>query len=127
LITEIQAENKQIDDEAFVNLISAQAFVAASQNKKDQLRELLQAGFASANRVILEQQRTGDVDFFTGLGPLVQVGIDHDSDLTIPFIESLPPSFVKAELLLIAASDLSLGTRVPLRFKQQQEVEKPAQ
>jgi hypothetical protein len=89
LIAEIQAENKQIDDEASVNLISAQAFVAASQNKKDQLRDLLQDGFASANRVISEQQRTGDVDFFTGLGPLVQVGIDHDSDLTIPFIEDL--------------------------------------
>jgi hypothetical protein len=127
LIAEIQAENKQLDDEASVNLISAQAFVAAVQNKKDQLRELLQAGFASANRVILEQQRTGNVDFFTGLGPLVQVGIDHDSDLTIPFIESLPPSFVKAELLLTAASDLTLGTRVPLRFQQQQAVEKPAQ
>src|SRR5882762_218218 len=127
LITEIQAENKQIDDEAFVNLISAQAFVAASQNKKDQLQELLRDGFASANRVISEQQRGGDVDFFTGLGPLVQVGVDNDPDLTIPFIESLPPSFVKAELLLIAASDLSLGTRVPLRFQQQQKVEKPAQ
>ncbi len=127
LIAEIQGENKRINDEASVNLISAQAFVAASQNKKDQLRELLQDGFASANRVILEQQRAGDVDFFTGLGPLVQVGVDYDPDLTIPFIESLPPSFVKAELLLTAASDLSMGTRVPLKFRQQQKVEKSAQ
>ena len=127
LIAEIQGENKRINDEASVNLISAQAFVAASQNKKDQLRELLQDGFASANRVILEQQRAGDVDFFTGLGPLVQVGVDNDPDLTIPFIESLPPSFVKAELLLTAASDLSMGTRVPLKFQQQQKVEKSAQ
>ncbi|HXN52823.1 MAG TPA: hypothetical protein VN943_12880 [Candidatus Acidoferrum sp.] len=127
LIAEIQAGNKPINDETSVNLISAQAFVAAAQKKRDQLRELLQRGFELANRVILEQQRTGDIHFFTGLGPLVQVGVDNDPDVTIPFIESLSPSYVKAQLLLIAGSDLSMGTRVPLRFHPQQKVEKPAQ
>ena len=127
LIAESQSGNKPIDDETSVNLISAQAFVAAAQNKKDQLRELLELGFESANRVILEQQRTGDIHFFTGLGPLVQVGVDNDPDLTIPFIESLAPSYVKAQLLLIAASDLRTGMRPPLRFQPQQRVAKPAQ
>jgi hypothetical protein len=57
----------------------------------------------------------------------VQVGVDNDPDLTIPFIESLTPSYVKAQLLLTAASDLSMGTRVRLRLQQQQKIEKPAQ
>ena len=127
LIAESQSGSKPINEETSVNLISAQAFVAAAQNKKDQLRELLELGFESANRVILEQQRTGDIHFFTGLGPLVQVGVDNDPDLTIPFIESLAPSYVKAQLLLIAASDLRMGMRPPLRFQPQQKVEKPAQ
>jgi hypothetical protein len=127
VIAEIQSGNGPINDERSVNLISAQAFVAAAQNKKDQLRELLERGFESANRVILEQQRTGEAHFFTGLGPLAQVGVDNDPDVTLPFIESLTTSFVKAQLLLTAASDLSMGARVPLNFHQHQKVEKPAQ
>jgi hypothetical protein len=127
LIAESQSGSKPINEETSVNLISAQAFVAAAQNKKDQLRELLQRGFESANRIILEQQRTGDIHFFTGLGPLVQVGVDNDPDLTIPFIESLSPSYVKAQLLLTAAWDLSMGTRVPRTSQPQQKIEKPAQ
>ena len=127
LIAESQSGSKPINEETSVNLISAQAFVAAAQNKKDQLRELLQRGFESANRIILEQQRTGDIHFFTGLGPLVQVGVDNDPDLTIPFIESLSPSYVKVQLLLTAAWDLSMGTRVPRTSQPQQKIEKPAQ
>jgi hypothetical protein len=127
LIAETQTGTGPINDETSVNLISAQAFVAAAQNNKDRLRELLQRGFESANRIILEQQRTGEVHFFTGFGPLVQVGVNNDPDLTIPFIESLTPSYVKAQLLLTAAWDLSMGRRVPLRFQQQRKVEKPAQ
>jgi hypothetical protein len=127
LIAESQSGNKPISEETSVNLISAQAFVAAAQNKKDELRELLQRGFESANRIILEQQRTGDIHFFTGLGPLVQLGVDNDPDLTIPFIESLSPSYVKAQLLLTAAWDLSMGTRVPRTSQPQQKIEKPAQ
>jgi hypothetical protein len=127
LIAEIQAGNGPSNDETSVNLISAQAVVAAAQGQKDQFRELLQRGFEAANRVILEEQRTGEIHFFAGLGPLVQVGVDNDPDVTIPFIENLSPSFVKAQLLLIAGSDLSAGTRPPLRFQQQTKAEKPAQ
>jgi hypothetical protein len=117
LIAEIQGGNKPADDEMYVNLISAQAFVAVAQDKKDGLHELLQRGFESANRVILEQQRTGETHFFKGLGPLNQIGIENDRDLTISFIESLSPSYLKAELLLAAASDLSKPVGVPLRSR----------
>jgi hypothetical protein len=85
------------------NLISAQASVAAAQNNKDQLHELLQRGFASANRILLEQQRS-DIHFFPGLGLMIQIGIQNDPDLTTAFMESLPTSYVKAEAFLIAAS-----------------------
>jgi len=49
LIVEIQRRNKPIDDEQQLNLISAQAAVAAAQVKKNELHELLQRGLESAN------------------------------------------------------------------------------
>jgi hypothetical protein len=113
LIAETQSGNKSIDDQLHLNLIAAQAFVAVAQNKKkDELHELLQRGFESANH-ILEQQRTGGIQFVVGLVPLVQVGMQNDPDLTITFIESLTPSYLKAGLLLGAASTLSLRMRLP--------------
>jgi hypothetical protein len=125
LIAESQRGNKPTNDEMYVNLISAQAFVAAAQNKRrDELDELLQHGFESANRVILEQQRTGGVHFVPCLICLVQIGIQNDPDLTITFIQSLSPPYLKANLLLSAASALSMGRRVPLRFRPQQRAEK---
>jgi hypothetical protein len=114
LIAEIQRGNRPADDQMHLNLISAQAFVATAQNKKDELHELLQSGFESANHLILEQQRTGGIHGAAGLGALVQIGIQNDPDLTIAFIESLSASYLKAELLLGAASALSLGRRLPL-------------
>jgi hypothetical protein len=113
LIAETQSGNKPTDDQLHLNLIAAQAFVAAAQNKKGELDELLQRGFESANHIILEQQRTGGMQFVVGLVPLVQVGMQNDPDLTITFIESLPPSYLKAGLLLGAASALSLRMRLP--------------
>jgi hypothetical protein len=53
-----------------VNLVSAQAFVALAQNKKDELHDLLQRGFDLANRVILRQQGRNGSPFVVGLGPL---------------------------------------------------------
>jgi hypothetical protein len=125
LIAETQSGNKPTDDQLRVNLISAQAFVAAAQNKKDELDELLQRGFESANHILLEQQRTGGIPFVAGLGPLVQVGIQNDPDLTVTFIEGLSPSYLKAELLIGAASALSLPVRLPLTSRPQKRVEKP--
>ena len=122
---ETQSGNKPTDDQLRVNLISAQAFVAVAQNKKDELDELLQRGFESANHILLEQQRTGGIPFVAGLGPLVQVGIQNDPDLTVTFIEGLSPSYLKAELLIGAASALSLPVRLPLTSRPQKRVEKP--
>lgn len=127
LIAEIQSGSKPTDDELHVNLISAQAFVAAAQNKKDELNELLQRGFELANHILSEQQRTGDIPLVAGLPPLVQVGIQNNPDLTVTFVEGLSPSYLKAELLIGAASGLTLRVRLPLTSRPQQEVEKPSE
>jgi hypothetical protein len=119
LIAETQSKNPPTDDGMQFNSISAQASVAAAQNKKDELHELLQRGFASANRIVLEQQRSDDIHFFPGLGLMIQIGIQNDSDLTIAFMESLPTSYVKAEAFLIAASALNMGRRLPFSSLQQ--------
>jgi len=125
LIAETQGGNKPTDDQLHLNLISAQAFVAAAQNKKeDELHELLRGGFESANRILLEQQRTGGIHFVAGIGPLVQIGIQNDPDLTITFIEGISPSPLKAELLLGAASALSMQRRLPLSSRPQQSATK---
>jgi len=78
-----------------VNLVSAQAFAALAQNKKDKLHDLLQRGFDLANRVILRQQGRNGSPFVVGLGPLAQIGMQNDPHLTTTFIEALPPSYVK--------------------------------
>jgi len=119
LIAETQGKNPPTDEEMQSNLISAQASVAAAQNKKDELHELLQRGFASASRILLEQQSNGDIHFFPGLGLMIQIGIQNDPDLTTAFIESLPVSYVKAEAPLIAASALNMRRRLPLSSRQQ--------
>jgi hypothetical protein len=121
LVSEAQRGNRPTDYEMHVNLTSAQVFVAVAQDKKEELHELLQRGFDSANRIILEQQRTGDMHFVAGLGPLVQIGIQNDPDLTITFVESLSPSYLKAELLLGAATGLSIGRRLPLSSRPQHQ------
>jgi hypothetical protein len=125
LIVETQGKNPPTDEEMQFNLISAQASVAATQNKKDESHEMLQRGFASANRILLEQQRSGDIHFFPGLGLMIQIGILNDPDLTTTFMESLPTSYVKAEAFLIAASALNMGRRLPLSSRQQLRVDKP--
>jgi hypothetical protein len=57
-----------------------------------------------------------------GLALLVQ-GMQNDPNLTMSFIEGLSPSFMKAELLVGAASALSLR-RLPFSSRPQQKVEK---
>jgi hypothetical protein len=119
LIAETQYNNQPSDDEMHFSLISAQASVAASQNKQAVLHDLLQRGFESADRILLEQQRTGEIHFFAGLGPLVQVGMQNDRELTASFIDSLPASYLKADIMLGAASALSMGRRLPLSKRPQ--------
>jgi hypothetical protein len=55
----------------------------------------------------LHQQGRSGSPFVVGLGPLAQIGMQNDPELTTTFIEALPPSYVKAELLLGAASALA--------------------
>jgi hypothetical protein len=119
LIEETQLRNPPPDDEMHFNLISAQASVAASENKQALLHDLLQRGFESANHILLEQQRTGEIHFFPGLGSLVQVGMQNDPELTTTFIDGLQASYLKANLLLGAASALSMGKRLPLSNRPQ--------
>jgi hypothetical protein len=119
LIAETQPKNQPAGEEMQFNLISAQASLAASQNKHAVLHDLLQSGFESANHILLEQQRTGEIHFFAGLGPLVQVGMQHEPKLTTSFIDSLPASYLKADILLAGASALSMGKRLPLSNRPQ--------
>jgi hypothetical protein len=119
LIAETQPKTQPADDELHFNLISAQASVAASQNKQAVLHNLLQRGFESANHIFAEQQRTGEIHFFAGLGPLLQVGMQNEPELTTSFINSLPASYLKADVLLGAASALSMGRRLPLSNRPQ--------
>jgi hypothetical protein len=123
LIGESQSGINPTDDQSQLNLISAQTFVAAAESKKDDLNELLQRGFESANRILLEQQRTGAIQIVAGLGPLVQIGIQNDPSLTVSFIESLSPSYLKAELLLGAASALNMRRPLPFSSRPQQKNE----
>jgi hypothetical protein len=120
LIAEAQGEIKPGDDESSMSLVSAQAFVAVAQNRKDELHDFLQRGFDLATRVILHQQGTNGSPFPLGLGSLAQIGMQNDPKLTTSFIEALPPSYVKAELLLGAASALDPRSRLPLRPVPQQ-------
>ena len=116
LIVEIQRRNKPIDDELQLNLISAQASVAAAQDKKNELHELLQRGLEAAYHIILEQQkqRTDTLHFVDGVASLVQIGIQNDPNLTISFLQSLSPSDTKAALLLEAAWTLSKRQSIPV-------------
>ena len=119
LVAETQSKNPPIDDEMQFSSISAQASVAAAENKKDELHELLRRGFAYANSILFEQQRSDDIHFFPGLGLMIQIGIQFDSDLTTAFMESLPASHLQAEAFLMAASALNMGRRLPFSSRQQ--------
>jgi hypothetical protein len=119
VIAEVQQDNKTMDDGTSVDLTSAQAFVAAGQNNQRALHDALQQGFAAANRFLLEQQRTGGKYFsIPALSPLVHIGIEKDADFTMSFVDGLPPSGLKAELLLVAALALS-ASRPPDTQSQQ--------
>lgn len=114
LVVEAQRGNKPIDDELRLNLISAQASVVAAQNRQNELHELLQRGFAAASHIILEQQETGTLHFVDGVASLVHIGIRNDPNLTVSFLQSLPPSDTKAALLLEAAWTLRNRQRIPV-------------
>lgn len=114
LVVEVQRRDKPIADELRLNLISAQVSVAAAQDKKNELHELLQRGFVAANHIILEQQNSGTLHFIDGVPSLVHIGILNEPNVTISFLQSLPPSDTKAALLLEAAWTLCKRRSTPV-------------
>ena len=127
LIAEAQEGEKGPSEEFQLDLISARAHVAASQGQRNELRELLLRGFDSANRIILKQQQVERLYFVGALGGLVQIGIQNEPDLTVAFVQNLPASPLKAQLLFGAASALNMPGRLPLGSWQEQRSERPAQ
>jgi hypothetical protein len=57
--------------------------------------------------------------------PLVHIGMESDPDFTIPFVEGLPASRVKAEVLLDAAHALGTRGSPHIGAPPQQTAEKP--
>jgi hypothetical protein len=79
---------------------------------------LLQQGFGLATPIILELQKSGDVFFVPGLGQLVRTGMQNDPASTITFVQTLPASGLKANLLLAIAMGLTMPPRGPKNSQQ---------
>lgn len=103
----LQDRTTSADQQTSADISSALAFVAAGRNDQEALHNSLRNGFASANRILLEQQRIGRSSSIPALMPLVHIGMEKDPDFTITFVEALPASRAKAEALLDAAAALS--------------------
>jgi hypothetical protein len=124
LIAQVERSNEAGIPELQLDVISAKASIASAKDKKDETRELLQQGFGLATPIILELQKSGDVFFVPGLGRLVQTGMQNDQDSTIPFVQTLPASGLKANLLLVIAMDLTMLPRGPKNSQQAPRPEK---
>lgn len=122
LIAEVEGSNRTDIPELQLDVVSVKAAVAAGQDKKDETRELLQQGFALATPIIVKLEESGNVPFVPGLGQLVQIGMQNDPDSTITFLQSVPRSWLKANLLLGAASALTMKTHLPIGSR---ELQKP--
>jgi len=103
----------QAEDETQVSVLSARAFVAAAQGNQSELHDLLQQGLQMASQHVSGPERN-----FVG-GTLVQIGIQNEPDLTVAFLQSLPASHLKAQLLLEAASALNMRSKLPLSSRPQ--------
>lgn len=121
LIAEVEGGNRPDIPELQLDVISAKASVAAALDKKDELRELLQQGFAIATPIIMELQKNGGASFAPGLGQLIQIGMQNEPDSTITFLQGLPATWLKANLLLGAASALTMRTRLPIGSREPQK------
>jgi hypothetical protein len=108
LIDEVQKTSPTPDKEAQLNLICAQADLAARQGRSDELRQLIQQAFALASQIISEPQKSNALDDNPGLGHLSQIAMQTNPDLLLTFVRSLPPSFMKADMLWGAAAALQL-------------------
>jgi hypothetical protein len=112
LTNEAQTGANPLNEEFQLDLISARVFIAVARDQENEVKELLQSGFEVANRIISGQPKTGTIRFVSGLGPLVQVGVQNDPDSTVAFLQNLPPSYLKGKLLLGAASALNMPRRL---------------
>jgi hypothetical protein len=122
LILEVQHADQGLGKQLQLNLISAQAYVAKAQHRTDDMHDLLQKGFQLANELVAAQQDPADWrKTLPAMGSLVQFGIQNDADMTIGFVQGLPPSFLKAQVLLGAASALDMP-QLPLSSRPRQEV-----
>ena len=126
VIAEVQQGNERVGEETFLDIISTQAFVAAGQNDQTSVHNILQQGFESANHIIAEQEKSPGIrsSLIAVLPPLIHIGMENEPDFTIPFLEGLPPSRLKIELLLVAAEAVAYG-RQPTLAHAQQTAEKP--
>lgn len=124
LIAEVEGSNKPDIPELQLDVISAKVAVAAAQDKKDEIRELLRQGFAQANLILMKSQKSGGAPFVPGLGQLVQIGMQNDPDTAVTFLQSVPASGLKANLLLGAASALTMKIRLPIGSRVLQKPEK---
>jgi len=118
LIDRTQSTIGSEDHQKQLSLISAQASVAAAQNQQEELRNLLQRGFILAGPLVSESQTPLVFSFASGLMSLVQIGAQNEPNLTVAFLQSLPPLRLKAELLLAVDAmqmpmKLPLGSRAP--------------
>lgn len=126
VIAKVQQENGYVDEQTSLDIISAQAFVAAGQNNDTAIHDILQHGFDLAKHIIVEQQNSPGNRFslMAVLPPLIHIGMENEPDFTISFVEGLGPSRLKGELLLVAADGVSHG-RKPSAARVQDMTEKP--
>ncbi len=98
-----------------LNVISAQVSIAAAQNQQQQLLQLLQRGFELAGPLVAQPLPPGAPPFIPGLPPMIQIAIQNYPDMTVKFLEGLPPERMKAELLIGAAAALQMPQRLPTK------------
>ncbi len=113
LINESRHSDAGQDNQKQLNIISAQITVAAARNQQEELRQLLQHGFEAAASLV-EQSTTSSAPSIPGLAPMIQIGIQNDPDLTVNFLNGLPPTRLKAELLLGAVEALQMPVKLPI-------------
>jgi hypothetical protein len=113
LIGETQTTGQAGNAEMQLNVISAQVSVAAAQDQREELRQLLERAFGLANQLVSESQTPWGMQLYQRFIPLVQIGMQNDPDLATAFVQGLSPARLKAELLLSAADALEMPMRLP--------------
>jgi hypothetical protein len=114
LIEKTQIAVGSADNQGQLSVISAQASVAAAQQQSEQLRQLLQHGFELVGPLAAQPATAGSLQTVSHIAPLVQIGAQSYPEMTIAFLQSLPPSRLKAELLLAAAAAAQMPMKLPI-------------